>query len=52
MSLVMICFTDKVICPDAGCDNCEHNEPHEYDSCESSCTEGGDYNCPPCEQVA
>lgn len=39
------------ICPDAGCLGCEHGEPHDMDDTDSSCTEGGDNNCPHCEPV-
>ena len=42
---------DIVICPDAGCDNCEHNKPHKYMDVESSCEDGGDNNCPNCVPV-
>jgi len=53
MSLIYIPMGGKmVICPDAGCEGCEHGEPHEFDTVESSCTEGGDNNCPPCVEVA
>jgi len=47
MSLVMV-IPDVVICPDAGCVGCEHSEPHDPDEVDSSCTEGGDNNCPHC----
>lgn len=41
----------KVVnCPES-CIGCEHAEPHEYDSCDSSCDGGGEYNCPPCEEI-
>ena len=45
-----VCYERKglYICPDAGCYNCEHAEPHEVDDCESSCFGGGDYDCPAC----
>ena len=43
--------SETVICPDAGCLGCEHGEPHEYMDVESSCTEGGDNDCPHCELV-
>ena len=39
---------DIVICPDAGCIWCSHGEPHELGNVDSSCGEGGDYNCPHC----
>ena len=42
---------EKVICPDAGCLGCEHGEPHDFMDVDSSCTEGGDYNCPSCEEI-
>ncbi len=52
MSLIYIPMGGKmVICPDAGCAGCEHGEPHEFDTVESSCTEGGDNNCPNCVEV-
>ncbi len=47
----MVQIRDIVICPDAGCAGCEHGEPHEFMNVESSCTEGGDYDCPHCEKV-
>lgn len=50
MSLIYI-VKSKVICPDAGCEGCEHTVPHEYESCESSCDGGGDNNCPACVEV-
>ena len=50
MSKIYIPMGGKiVVCPDAGCCGCEHGEPHEFDTVDSSCTEGGDNNCPPCE---
>lgn len=50
MTLIYI-MKDIVICPNAGCLGCEHGEPHKFMDVESSCTEGGDANCPECEEV-
>jgi hypothetical protein len=36
-----------VICTE-DCEGCEHNSPHKYSSCQSSCDGGGEYQCPAC----
>ncbi|KKM91591.1 hypothetical protein LCGC14_1227030 [marine sediment metagenome] len=52
MSKIYIPMGGKiVVCPDAGCCGCEHGEPHEFDTVDSSCTEGGDNNCPACVEA-
>ena len=51
MSLIYIVKSGIVICQDAGCEGCEHSEPHEYDSCDTSCDGGGDHNCPACDPI-
>ena len=51
VSLIYIVKSGIVICQDAGCEGCEHSEPHEYDSCDTGCDGGGDHNCPACEPI-
>ena len=47
----MLSYESIVICPDAGCVDCEHGKPHKRMNVESSCTEGGDNDCPHCEEI-
>ncbi len=52
MSLIYVPMGGKiVVCPDAGCVGCEHGDPHEWDTVDSSCNGGGDWNCPACVLV-
>ena len=39
---------DQIVVCIEDCEGCEHNRPHKYSSCQSSCDGGGDYNCPAC----
>ena len=52
MALIYISKGGKqVICPDGPCSNCEHAEPHEFETVDSTCYGGGDHNCPECEVI-
>lgn len=37
-------MTNPVVCPDAGCEGCEHAVPHTLDTPDSSCYGGGDHS--------
>lgn len=39
---------DQIVICVEDCEGCEHNRPHKYSSCQSSCDGGGDYECPAC----
>lgn len=39
---------DQIVICTEDCEGCEHNRPHKYSSCQSSCDGGGDYQCPAC----